>query len=170
MGAFCRPLTKSIVLTTTIDLWLSDNESSFSTRPVYTLSLSVSHGMHPVVLTHPYLFWVACHPSRIVPTERAWARNTRMGFHSSPYRQTVPSPMTSHFFIVARYRLVMPGSYTCFTFLIFHTFVDIWECVRISCRALFGLFWCGLHLRQASIYDLSLSLEGWALLDHWASL
>ena len=34
---------------------------------VGALSLSIPHGMHLVVPTHPYFFWTVCHPSRTFP-------------------------------------------------------------------------------------------------------
>ena len=33
-------------------------------------SFSIRYGMHLVVPTHPYFFWVACHPSRTFPPKR----------------------------------------------------------------------------------------------------
>ena len=32
-----------------------------------SFSLSIPYSMHLVVPTHPYFFWVACHPSRTFP-------------------------------------------------------------------------------------------------------
>ena len=34
---------------------------------VWVLSLSIPHGIHIMVPTHPYFFWVVCHLSRTLP-------------------------------------------------------------------------------------------------------
>ena len=83
-GCPCRPLTGHqlfshyylLVLTMPLPS-LSDKECYFVsllavaflpvTVCVLSLSLSIHHGIHLVVPTHPYFFWVACHPSRTFP-------------------------------------------------------------------------------------------------------
>ena len=57
---------------------------------VCSLSLSIPHGMHLVVLTHLYFFWVACHPNRIFPPIEPEQEHQNK-FFPSPYRQTIPS-------------------------------------------------------------------------------
>ena len=50
---------------------------------VSALSLSIPHGMHLVVPTHPYFFWAICYPSRTFP-QKSLSRNSRIGFPLSP--------------------------------------------------------------------------------------
>ena len=38
---------------------------------VWVLSLSIPHGMHLVVSTHPCFFWVVCHPNRTFPIKES---------------------------------------------------------------------------------------------------
>ena len=37
---------------------------AFISATMWVFSSLIPHGMHLVVPTHPYLFWVVCHPSR----------------------------------------------------------------------------------------------------------
>ena len=73
-------------------LWL------FLLVTVCVLSLSIPHGMHLVVPTHPYFFWVTCHPSRtFLPKKPEQEPQNR--FFPSPHRQTMPFdpwPTTSY--------------------------------------------------------------------------
>ena len=46
--------------------------------------------MHLVVPTHPYFFWVTCHPSRTFPPKEP-EQEPQDRFFSSPHRQTMPS-------------------------------------------------------------------------------
>ena len=53
-------------------------------------SLSIPHGKYLVVLTHPYFFWVTCHPNRIfLPKEPEQEPHNR--FFPSPHCQTMLS-------------------------------------------------------------------------------
>ena len=40
---------------------------AFLSTIVWVFSLAIPHGMHLVVQTHPYFFWVVCHPSKTFP-------------------------------------------------------------------------------------------------------
>ena len=65
---------------------------------VCVLSLSFPHGMHLVVSTHPYFFWVACHPSRTFPPKEP-EQEPHNRFFPSPHCQTMPFnpwPTTSY--------------------------------------------------------------------------
>jgi len=59
--------------------------------PFYLLrcgcSLSISHGMHLVVPTHPYFFWVVCHPNRTFPPKRP---------EQEPQNRFSPLPSATH--------------------------------------------------------------------------
>ena len=57
---------------------------------VYSLSLSIPHCMHLVVPTHPYFFWMACHPNRTFPPKKPEKKHKNR-FFPSPHRQTMPS-------------------------------------------------------------------------------
>ena len=64
-----------------------------------SLSLSIPHGMHLVVPTHPYFFWVVCHPNRTFPPKEPEQEPQNRFFLFSPHRQTMPSdlwPTTSY--------------------------------------------------------------------------
>ena len=56
---------------------------------VCVLSLSIPHGMHLVVPTHPYFFWVACHPSRTFPPKEPEQKPQNRLF-SFPHCQIMP--------------------------------------------------------------------------------
>ena len=113
---------------------------------VCVLSLSISHGMHLVVPTHPYFFWVACHPSRTLPPKEPEQEPHNIFFPLGarpcsllPLTHDPPLP------ILAGYRLVVSESCACFTFL---------ACCLCICRDLeiglyvlaciFGFLWRGL--------------------------
>ena len=62
-------------------------------------SLSIPHGMYLVVPTHPYFFWVACHPSRIFPLKEHEQEPQNRFFFFFPHCQTMPFdpwPTTSY--------------------------------------------------------------------------
>ena len=56
-----------------------------------SLSLSIPHGMHLVVLTDPCFFWVACYPNRTFPPKEFEEEPRIVFFFSSPHYQTMPS-------------------------------------------------------------------------------
>ena len=108
-----------------------------------SLSLSIPHGMHLVVPTHPYFFWVTCHPSRTFPPKEP-EQEPQDRFFSSPHCQIMPSylwPMTSPCPVLAGYRLVIYGPCTCFTFMYVynlsavHAFTVVWRLVCTVCRS-----------------------------------
>ena len=77
-----------------------------------------------------------------ISPKRAWAGTLEYVF-PSPHRQTMPSylwPMTSPPLVLAGYRLVMFGPYTCFTSMYIrnlpaaHASAVVWRLVCISCH------------------------------------
>ena len=94
-------------------------------------SLSIPHGKHLVVPTHPYFFWVTCHPNKIFPPKEP-SKNPRIGFFPLPIARPCPLTHDSPLPILAGYRLVVPGSRVCFTFFV---------CCSCICRDLeIGLY------------------------------
>ena len=65
---------------------------------VGALFLSIPHGMHLVIPTYPYFFWVVCHLNRIFPPKEP-KQESQNRFFPSPHRQTMLSdswPTTSY--------------------------------------------------------------------------
>ena len=58
----------------------------------YSLSLSIPHGMHLVVLTHPYFFWEICHPSKTFPPKEPEQESQN---RFSPFPTAKPCLLTS---------------------------------------------------------------------------
>ena len=111
---------------------------------VLSLSLSIPHCMHLVVQTHPYFFWVACHPSRTFPPKEPEKEHQNRFFSLSPPLDHALSylwPMTHHFLYwlgtswwclgLAR---ASPSSLTA------HAFTVIWRLVCTFCRALLASY------------------------------
>ena len=136
------------------------------------LSLFIPHGMHLVFLTHPYFFWVVCHPNRTFPPKEL-SKNPRIGFFF-PLPTTIPCPLLPLIHdlplpILAGYRLVMPRSYTCFTFF---------ACCSCICRDLeiglyilprtFGFLWRGLFFDLP--FFMTCFFWGLGLVGSWAFL
>ena len=64
---------------------------AFSTcYSVFALSLSFPHGVHLVVPTHAYFFWVACHPSKTFLSKEP-EQEPHNRFFPSFHCQTMPS-------------------------------------------------------------------------------
>ena len=59
---------------------------------VWVLSLSIPHGMHLVIPTHHYFFWMVCHPSRTFPSKEP-EQEPQNRFSSLPTVR--PYPLTS---------------------------------------------------------------------------
>ena len=52
---------------------------AFLSRTRRAFSLTISHGMHLVIPTHLFLFWVVCHPNRTFPPkEFEWEPQNRL--------------------------------------------------------------------------------------------
>ena len=103
--------------------------------------------MHLVVSTHPYFFWVAYHPNRTFPIKKP-EQKPKIGFFPLSTARPCPLLPLTHdppLTILARYKLVVHESCTCFTFL---------ACCLCICRDLeiglyvlaciFGFLWHGL--------------------------
>ena len=60
---------------------------------VGALFLSIPHGMHLVIPTHPYFFWVVCHPSKTSPPKEP-EQEPQNRF--SPLPSARPCPLTSN--------------------------------------------------------------------------
>ena len=59
---------------------------------VSALYLFIPHGMHLVVPTHSYFFWVVCHPSRTFPPKEPKQESQN---RFSPLSTARPYPLTS---------------------------------------------------------------------------
>ena len=105
---------------------------------VWVLSLSIPHGMHLVIPTHPYFFWVVCHPNRTFP-QKSLSRNPRISFPLSPPPGHTLLPLTHDPPppVLAGYRLVKSGPRTCSTFVCVQNlpaaFAMVWRLVYTSC-------------------------------------
>ena len=136
---------------------------------VLSLSLSFPHGMHLVVPTHLYFFWVACHPSRIFPSKELEQEPRNKFFSPLPTARPCPLTHDPPLPILARYRLVVPGSRTCFTFFV---------CCSCICRDLeiglyvlpctFGFLWHGLFSDLP--FFMTCFFWGLGLVGSWAFL
>ena len=108
---------------------------------VWVLSLSIPHGMHLVVPTHPCFFWAVCHPNRTFP-QKSLSRNPRIGFPLSPSPDHTLLPLTHDPPppVLVGYRLMKYGHCACLTFACVqklpatHALAVVWRLVCISCR------------------------------------
>ena len=111
---------------------------------VCSLSLSIPHGMHLVVSTHPYFFWGHVIPTGHFP-QKSLSKNPRIGFFSLPTARPCPLTHGLPLPILAGYRLVVPRSRACFTF--FTRCSCICRVMKIGLYVLpctFGFLWRGL--------------------------
>ena len=111
-----------------------------------------------------------------ISPKRAWAGTLEYVF-PSPHRQTMPSylwPMTSPPPVLAGYRLVMFGPYTCFTSMYIrnlsaaHTFAVAWRLVCTSCRPSLASYGMSHFLAFHSLAPAPFG--GWAFAWLWAFL
>ena len=134
-----------------------------------SLSLSLSHSMHLVVPTHPYFFWVACHPSKTFSLKEPEQEPQNRFFFLSPQPDHALWLMTHYFLYwlgtgwwclgLAR---ASPSSTAA------HAFAMFWRLVCTFCHALLASYGVGCFL---ICYSLWLASFGdWALLDHGPSL
>ena len=133
--------------------------------------LPIPHGMYLVVPTHLYFFWVVCHPSRtFLPKELEWEPQNR--FFPLPTTRPCPFLPLTHdppLPILARYRLVMPGSRACFTF--FTCCSCIYCVLEIGLYVLpctFGFLWHGLFSDLP--FFMTCFFWGLGLVGPWAFL
>ena len=102
---------------------------------VGALSLSIPHGIHLVVPTHPCFFWVVCHPSRTFPPKEP-KQECQNRFSHFPTTKPCPLLPLTHdppLPILARYRLEVFGPCTCSTSLLAaHASAVVWRlCLHI---------------------------------------
>ena len=143
---------------------------TFSTPySVCALSLSILNGMHLVIPAHPYFFWMTCHSSKTFPPKNL-SKKTIIGFFFSlPITRPCPLTHDPPPLILARYRLVVPGSCVCFTFFTRHSCIcRVLEINLYVLPCTFGFLWRGLFS------DLSFSMTcffwGLGLVGSWAVL
>ena len=135
---------------------------------VCVLSLFIPHGMHLVVPTHPYFFWVACHPSRTFPPKEH-EQDPQNRFFFFPTARPCPLTHDPLLPILAGYRLVVPGSRTCFTFFTLRSCIcRVLEIGLYILSCTFGFLWRGLF------FDLPFLMTcffwGLGLVGSWAFL
>ena len=112
---------------------------TFTCYNVGALSLAIPHGMHLVVPTYSYFFWVVCHPNRTFPSKEL-SRNPRIGFPLSPLSEHTLLPLTHDPPppILTRYRLVKSRPCTCSTSVCVQNvptmFAVIWRLLYTFCR------------------------------------
>ena len=138
---------------------------------MWVLSLSIPHGMHLAVPTHPYFFWAVCHPSRIFPPEEPEQESQNRFF---PLPTARPCPLTSNWWPHDVLYWLCIGwwclSLTCTSLL----------CMSKICSLLMHLPWSGGSSTQSAIRPWLLMvwvvlrfpillwlapLKGWALFD-----
>ena len=96
-------------------------------------SLSIPHGMHLVVPTYPYFFWMICHPSRTFPPKgpEQEPRN-RFFFFLSPPPDHALLPLT-YDFTTSRIGWVQAGDVQALRVLYFYTCSKLTCCLH-ACR------------------------------------
>ena len=144
---------------------------AFLSATVWVFSLPIPYGIHLVVRVHPYFFWVVCHPSRIFspkepeqePQNRLSSLPTAKPYPLLPLTYDPPLP------ILARYKLMVPGSHVCFTF--FACYLCICRDLEIGLYVLsctFGFLWRGLFSDLP--FFMTCFFWGLGLVGSWAFL
>ena len=115
---------------------------AFLFATMWVFSFAIPHGMHLVVQTHPYLFWVVCYPCRTFPPKEP---------EQKPYNRFSLFPTAKPYFllplthdpplpVLAGYRLVMSRPCACSTFVYVqnlfaaHAFAVIWRLICTFCH------------------------------------
>ena len=134
-------------------------------------SLSIPYGMHLVVSTHLYFFWVACYPSRTFSPKKP-EQEPQNRFFPSPHHQTMPS-LTSDLWPITSY-IGWGQAGSAWVLLVLHLlrlllihlpwFGDWSVCSVVH----FWLLMAWVVFRFAILYDLLL-FGGWALSNHGPS-
>ena len=140
-----------------------------------SLSLSIPYGMHLVAPTHPYFFWVACHPNRTFPPKEP-KQEPRIGFPLSPLLDHAFLPLT-HDFTMSCIGQVQAGDVWALCVLQFYVCSklaccssvchDLETCLHIL-SVIFYFLWRGLLSDLPSFMPCSLWGLGFAKL--WAFL
>ena len=133
---------------------------------VCSLSLSIPHGMHLVVPTHPCFFWVACHPNKTFPPKEP-EQEPQNRFFPSLHCQTMP-PLTSDPWPTTSYigwwcqglAHASPSS------PVAHAFAVIYRLVCTFCRAHLPSYGVGCFLICHSLWLAS--FWGLGLVGSWA--
>ena len=113
-------------------------------------SLPIPHGMHLVVQTQFYFFWVVCHSSRTLPPKEL-EQDPQKRFFPSPHHQTMPFylwPMTSSYPVLAGYTLVRSRPCACLSSM----YVQ-----NLSAAHAFAVV--GLHILPSIFYYFLVSLS-----------
>ena len=132
-------------------------------------SLSIPHGMYLVVPTHPYFFWVACHPSRIFPLKEHEQEPQNRFFFFFPTARPCPLTHDLPLPILAGYRLVVPGSRACFTFFTLRSCIcRVLEIGLYILSCTFGFLWRGLFSDLP--FFMTCSFWGLGFVGSWAFL
>ena len=138
---------------------------------VCPLSLSILHGMHLVIPAHPYFFWMTCHSSKTFPPKKPKQENHNrfFFFFSLPIARPCPLTHDPPPLILARYRLVVPGSCVCFTFFTRHSCICcVLEIVLYVLPCTFGFLWRRLFFDLP--FFMTCFFRGLGLVGSWAFL
>ena len=107
---------------------------AFLSTTVWVFSLVIPHGMHLVVPTHYFFFWVVCHLKTSPPKESEQEFQNRLSLllTAKPY-PFFTSNLWLTTLVLTRYRLVVPGLCACPTFVYVkslsaaHAFAMVWR-------------------------------------------
>ena len=130
---------------------------------VGAFSLSIPYGMHLVVPTQFWLFWVICHPNRTLLLKEPKQEPQNRSF-PSPHHQTKSFylwPMTSLCPILAGYRLVRFGPCTCLSSMYVQNLSTAYAFAVVDLHnllSIFTIFWFPFPFWLALLRD-------WALLN-----
>ena len=115
----------------------------FLSTTMWVFPLPIPYGMHLVVPTHPYFFWVVCHPSRTFSLKEL-EQEPQNRLSSLPTTRPYPFLLLTHdppLPVLAGYRLVMFGPCACTTSVYVqnlstaYAFAMVWRLVCTSCHS-----------------------------------
>ena len=135
---------------------------------VWVFSLSIPHGMHLVVPTHPCFFWAVCHPNRTFP-QKSLSKNPRIGFPFSPPPDHTLLPLTHDPPppVLVGYRLVKSRPCVCSTSTCVQNlpaaFVVVWRLLCTFCCSFLTSYGMSYSWIPHSLWLVLLT--GWALFD-----
>ena len=131
-------------------------------------ALSIPYNMHLVVPTHPYFFWVVCHPSRTFPPKEP-EQESQNRFSLSPPPDYTLLPLTHDppLPVLAGYRLVKSGPYARSTPACVQNlpvvFAVFWKLLCTFCHPSLTFYGVSCFLISLSLWFAP--LRGWALFD-----
>ena len=116
---------------------------AFLSTTVWVFSLPIPHGIHLVIPTYPYFFWVVCHPNRtFLPKEPKREPQNRLSpFPTVRLYPLLPLTHDPPLPVLTGYRLVMSGLCACSTpkyiqnLSATYAFVVVWRLVCAFCRS-----------------------------------